>query len=69
MARFFEAFPNDRRAVIARRIFDGTMESARTSCIWDVSHLRFERETPARYAVRTHGIDGSPVRNPTREPG
>jgi hypothetical protein len=67
-----------------RQIFDMTVETVQTSCGWGVPHMRFEREREtlgkyhanhdvevryAKYAVRTHSIDGLPVRNPTQEPG
>ncbi|MDH4742496.1 pyridoxamine 5'-phosphate oxidase family protein [Sphingomonas sp. CBMAI 2297] len=67
-----------------RQIFDMTVESVQTSCGWGAPHMRFEREREtlakyhathdsalrfAKYAVRTHSIDGLPVRNPTQEPG
>lgn len=66
-----------------RQIFDMAVESVQTSCGWGVPHMRFERERDtlskyhanrdvearfAKYAVRTHSIDGLPVRNPTAEP-
>lgn len=66
-----------------RQIFDVAVESMQTSCGWGVPHMHFEREREtlrkyhaghdpaerfAKYAVRTHSIDGLPVRNPTEEP-
>lgn len=66
-----------------RQIFDVAVESVQTACGWGVPHMRFEREREtlskyhaghdkavrfAKYAVRTHSIDGLPVRNPTQEP-
>jgi len=66
-----------------RQIFDMAVESVQTACGWGVPHMRFEREREtlgkyhanqdpevrfAKYAVRTHSIDGLPVRNPTQEP-
>lgn len=66
-----------------RQIFDMVVESVQTACGWGVPHMRFEREREtlgkyhaghdpevrfAKYAVRTHSIDGLPVRNPTLEP-
>lgn len=66
-----------------RQIFDMCVESVQTACGWGVPHMRFEREREtlskyhaghdpavrfAKYAVRTHSIDGFPVRNPTQEP-
>ena len=66
-----------------RQIFDVAVESVQTSCGWGVPHMNFEREREtlrkyhaghdpverfAKYAVRTHSIDGLPVRNPTEEP-
>lgn len=66
-----------------RQIFDMAVEGVQTSCGWGVPHMRFEREREtlskyhanhdvearfAKYAVRTHSIDGLPVRNPTAEP-
>jgi hypothetical protein len=67
----------------SRQIFDMAVESVQTSCGWGVPHMRFEREREtlskyhanhdvalrfAKYAVRTHSIDGLPVRNPSQEP-
>jgi len=66
-----------------RQIFDMSVESVQTSCGWGVPHMRVEceRETLskyhanhdvalrfAKYAVRTHSIDGLPVRNPSQDP-
>ena len=67
-----------------RQIFDVAIESVQTSCGWGVPHMALvrERETLrkyhaqhdesvrfAKYAVRTHSIDGLPVRNPEVAPG
>ena len=64
-----------------RQIFEVAIDQAQTSCGWGVPHMNFERERTtlskyhanagdtarfAKYAVRTHSIDGLPVRNPTR---
>ncbi|MEG3149466.1 pyridoxamine 5'-phosphate oxidase family protein [Sphingomonas sp. ZT3P38] len=64
-----------------RQIFEVAIDQAQTSCGWGVPHMSFERERTtlskyhanagdaarfAKYAVRTHSIDGLPVRNPTR---
>lgn len=66
-----------------RQIFDMKVDSVQTACGWGVPHMRFEREREtlskyhaghdpevrfAKYAARTHSIDGLPVRNPTLEP-
>ncbi|MDG2533572.1 pyridoxamine 5'-phosphate oxidase family protein [Sphingomonas sp. HITSZ_GF] len=66
-----------------RQIFDMVVESVQTACGWGVPHMHLERERDtlnkynlsqgrearfAKYAVRTHSIDGLPVRTPTREP-
>jgi hypothetical protein len=63
-----------------RQIFVADIESVQTSCGWGVPHMRLERERDTlsryhaasgdaerfgKYAVRTHSIDGLPVRNPT----
>lgn len=65
----------------ARQIFEVAIDQVQTSCGWGVPHMSFERERTtlskyhanagdtarfAKYAVRTHSIDGLPVRNPTR---
>ena len=64
-----------------RQIFDIAVDQVQTSCGWAVPHMRFDREREtlskfhkgsndaerfAKYARRTHSIDGLPVRNPTR---
>ena len=74
LARRFTLLPG------TRQIFVIAVESAQTSCGWAVPHMELvrERETLskyhakhgdearfAKYAVRTHSIDGLPVRNPT----
>ncbi|MBB4838027.1 hypothetical protein HNP52_001078 [Sphingomonas kyeonggiensis] len=66
-----------------RQIFDVSVDSAQSSCGWAVPHMTFDREREtlskyhvkhgasarfAKYAVRTHSIDGLPVRNPSEEP-
>ena len=66
-----------------RQIFVIAIEQVQTSCGWGVPHMAFERERTtlskyhaangdatrfAKYAVRTHSIDGLPVRNPTVAP-
>ncbi|MEH3035185.1 MAG: pyridoxamine 5'-phosphate oxidase family protein [Sphingomonas adhaesiva] len=66
-----------------RQIFVIAVDQVQTSCGWGVPHMAFERgrETLstyhekhgdatrfAKYAVRTHSIDGLPVRNPTVPP-
>jgi hypothetical protein len=66
-----------------RQIFVIGVDSVQTSCGWGVPHMALvrERETLvkyhvqhgeaerfAKYAVRTHSIDGLPVRNPTVPP-
>ena len=74
LARHFTMLPG------TRQIFVVDVETVQTSCGWGVPHMDLvrERETLskyhqqhgdevrfAKYAVRTHSIDGLPVRNPT----
>jgi len=66
-----------------RQIFGVVVEQVQTSCGWGVPHMTFDRERDtlskyhrqhgealrfAKYADRTHSIDGLPVRNPTQAP-
>jgi hypothetical protein len=66
-----------------RQIFTVALDTVQTSCGWGVPHMELvrERETLskyhlkhgdevrfAKYAARTHSIDGLPVRNPTEIP-
>ncbi|GAA4216001.1 pyridoxamine 5'-phosphate oxidase family protein [Sphingomonas endophytica] len=66
-----------------RQIFVIAVDEAQTSCGWGVPYMAFERERDTlnkyhastddatrfgKYAVRTHSIDGLPVRSPTRVP-
>ena len=66
-----------------RQIFVVAVEQVQTSCGWGVPYMAFERERDTlnkyhastddatrfgKYAVRTHSIDGLPVRSPTRVP-
>ena len=66
-----------------RQIFEIAVDSVQTSCGWGVPYMTLERERDtlsayhtkhgdetrfAKYAVRTHGIDGLPVRSPSRAP-
>ena len=66
-----------------RQIFVIEVDQVQTSCGWGVPHMTFDREREtlskyhrqhgeearqAKYAVRTHSIDGLPVRNPTQAP-
>ena len=66
-----------------RQIFVVDIDQVQTSCGWGVPHMTFDREREtlskyhrqhgeearqAKYAVRTHSIDGLPVRNPTHAP-
>jgi hypothetical protein len=66
-----------------RQIFVIDIDQVQTSCGWGVPHMAFDREREtlskyhrqhgeevrfAKYAVRTHSIDGLPVRNPTQAP-
>ncbi len=77
LARHFTLLPG------SRQIFRIAVESVQTSCGWGVPHMRVERERDtlvkyhtnssdaarfAKYAVRTHSIDGLPVRNPSVAP-
>ena len=77
LARHFTLLPG------TRQIFEIALESVQTSCGWGVPHMAFEREREtlskyhskhgeearfAKYAVRTHSIDGLAVRNPTVAP-
>lgn len=77
LSRHFTLLPG------TRQIFEMAVESVQTSCGWGVPHMAFERERQtlvkyhathgdetrfAKYAVRTHSIDGLPVRNPTEVP-
>jgi hypothetical protein len=77
LARHFALLPG------TRQIFRIAAEAVQTSCGWGVPHMELvrERETLskyhakhgeaarfAKYAVRTHSIDGLPVRNPTVAP-
>lgn len=77
LARHFTLLPG------ARQIFTVAVETVQTSCGWGVPHMEMlrERETLskyhlkhgeearfAKYAVRTHSIDGLPVRNPSVAP-
>lgn len=77
LARHFALLPG------TRQIFDVAVESVQTSCGWGVPLMTFESEREtlrkyhagsdpaerfAKYAVRTHSIDGLPVRSPTEEP-
>ncbi|MEH3045953.1 pyridoxamine 5'-phosphate oxidase family protein [Sphingomonas adhaesiva] len=63
-----------------RQIFVVAIDQVQTSCGWGVPHMTFDREREtlskyhekhgdaerfAKYARRTHSIDGLPVRNPT----
>ncbi|MES2986561.1 MAG: pyridoxamine 5'-phosphate oxidase family protein [Pseudomonadota bacterium] len=63
-----------------RQIFVAKVDQVQTSCGWGVPHMELVRERDtlskyhaqhedavrfAKYAVRTHSIDGLPVRNPT----
>ena len=74
LARHFTLLPG------TRQIFKVAVETLQTSCGWGVPHMEFAREREtlskyhqkhgdevrfAKYAVRTHSIDGLPVRNPT----
>ena len=74
LARHFTMLPG------ARQIFTVAVETVQTSCGWGVPHMEFAREREtlskyhqkhgdevrfAKYAARTHSIDGLPVRNPT----
>jgi hypothetical protein len=74
LARHFTLLPG------TRQIFTVAVDTVQTSCGWGVPHMELvrERETLskyhqkhgdevrfAKYAVRTHSIDGLPVRNPT----
>ncbi|MES2443565.1 MAG: pyridoxamine 5'-phosphate oxidase family protein [Pseudomonadota bacterium] len=76
-ARHFALLPG------TRQIFRIAIETIQTSCGWGVPHMELvrERETLskyhgkhgdevrfAKYAARTHSIDGLPVRNPTTVP-
>ena len=66
-----------------RQIFVIAVDEVQTSCGWGVPYMTFERERDTlikyhastddatrfgKYAVRTHSIDGLPVRSPTRVP-
>lgn len=77
LARHFTLLPG------TRQIFTVAVDAVQTSCGWGVPHMELvrERETLskyhqkhgdevrfAKYAVRTHSIDGLPVRNPTEVP-
>lgn len=77
LARHFALLPG------TRQIFTVAVEAVQASCGWGVPHMELvrERETLsnyhrkhgeavrfAKYAVRTHSIDGLPVRNPSRAP-
>ena len=74
LARHFTLLPG------TRQIFKVAVETLQTSCGWGVPHMEFAREREtlskyhqkhgdevrfAKYAARTHSIDGLPVRNPT----
>ncbi|RYD49166.1 MAG: pyridoxamine 5'-phosphate oxidase family protein [Sphingomonadales bacterium] len=63
-----------------RQIFVAAIDQVQTSCGWGVPHMDLVRERDtlskyhsqhgdavrfAKYAARTHSIDGLPVRNPT----
>ncbi|MEN3748546.1 pyridoxamine 5'-phosphate oxidase family protein [Sphingomonas sp. HF-S3] len=63
-----------------RQIFGIEVDSVQASCGWGVPHMTLDRERDtlrryhaassdaerfAKYAIRTHSIDGLPVRNPT----
>lgn len=66
-----------------RQIFVVAVEQVQTSCGWGVPYMTLERERDTlntyhertddatrfgKYAIRTHSIDGLPVRSPTRVP-
>lgn len=66
-----------------RQIFVIAVDEVQTSCGWGVPYMAFERERDTlnkyhagsddatrfgKYAIRTHSIDGLPVRSPTRAP-
>jgi hypothetical protein len=77
LARHFTLLPG------TRQIFTVAIDAVQASCGWGVPHMELvrERETLteyhekhgdevrfAKYAVRTHSIDGLPVRNPAQAP-
>lgn len=82
-ARWAELAPHFTLLPGTRQIFVAQVESVQTSCGWGVPHMELVRERDtlskyhtqhgeevrfAKYAVRTHSIDGLPVRNPTVAP-
>jgi hypothetical protein len=81
--RWAELIPHFTPLPGTRQIFVAEVQSVQTSCGWGVPHMALVRERDtlskyhiqhgeevrfAKYAVRTHSIDGLPVRNPSVAP-